>query len=108
MGNLNLRLLAALASNRSSAEIFIAVLLVPGSRLPEYIRQRNRVRVGTFLRAMTIDVPFDRTVKPVIGNALDPDATKGTFAPGAPWTVCITPGTRCCSRPMRIRGACTS
>ena len=59
-------------------------------------RFNRRIQVfdseGTFLRAMTIDVPFDRNVKPVIGNKLDPDAIKGTFAPGAPWTVCITPG----------------
>ena len=26
------------------------------------------------------------------GNALDPNASSGTFAPGAPWAVCITPG----------------
>src|SRR5450631_2163444 len=59
-------------------------------------RFNRRIQVfdsdGTFLRAMTIDVPFDRGVRPVIGNKLDPEATKGTFAPGAPWTVCITPG----------------
>ena len=33
---------------------------------------------GNFLRAMTIDVPFDRNTRPAIGNKLDPDATKGT------------------------------
>ena len=59
-------------------------------------RFNRRIQVfdddGHFLRAMTIDVPFDRNTKPVIGNALDPDATSGTFAPGAPWAICITPG----------------
>jgi hypothetical protein len=59
-------------------------------------RFNRRIQVfdndGHFLRAMTIDVPFDRATKPVIGNALDPDATSGTFSPGAPWALCITPG----------------
>jgi hypothetical protein len=59
-------------------------------------RFNRRIQVfdgeGNFLRAMTIDVPFDHGVKPVIGNALDPNATSGTFAPGAPWALCITPG----------------
>jgi DNA-binding beta-propeller fold protein YncE len=59
-------------------------------------RANRRIQVfngeGTFLRAFTIDVPFDHSVRPVIGNALDPDATAGTFSPGAPWAICITPG----------------
>jgi len=59
-------------------------------------RFNRRIQVfdteGKFLRAITIDVPFDKNVKPAIGNKPDPEATKGTFAPGAPWTVCITPG----------------
>jgi hypothetical protein len=58
-------------------------------------RFNRRIQVfdsnGRFLRAMTIDVPFDRATRPVIGNALNPDATSGTFAPGAPWALCITP-----------------
>src|SRR5947209_17281194 len=41
---------------------------------------------------MTIDVPFDKATRPVIGNPVDPNATSGTFAPGAPWALCITPG----------------
>ena len=59
-------------------------------------RFNRRIQVfdhdGRFLRAMTIDVPFDRATKPVIGNPLNPDATSGTFSPGAPWALCITPG----------------
>jgi DNA-binding beta-propeller fold protein YncE len=59
-------------------------------------RANRRIQVfdgdGTFLRAFTIDVPFDHHIRPVIGNALDPDATAGTFSPGAPWAICITPG----------------
>jgi hypothetical protein len=58
-------------------------------------RFNRRIQVfdsdGNFLRAITIDVPFDHGARPAIGNKPDPDATKGTFAPGAPWTVCITP-----------------
>jgi DNA-binding beta-propeller fold protein YncE len=59
-------------------------------------RFNRRIQVfdgeGKFLRALTIDVPFDRGVKPVIGNRPDPEAKSGTFAPGAPWAICITPG----------------
>ena len=59
-------------------------------------RFNRRIQVfdhdGHFLRAMSIDVPFDRATKPVIGNPLNPDATSGTFSPGAPWAICITPG----------------
>jgi 6-bladed beta-propeller len=59
-------------------------------------RFNRRIQVfdgdGKFLRAITIDVPFDHSARAAIGNKLDPEATKGTFAPGSPWTVCITPG----------------
>jgi hypothetical protein len=58
-------------------------------------RFNRRIQVfdsdGKFLRAITIDVPFDHSVRPAIGNKLDPEAVQGTFAPGAPWAVCITP-----------------
>ena len=59
-------------------------------------RFNRRIQVfdsdGKFLRAISIDVPFDHSIKPVIGNALDPEAKSGTFSPGAPWAICITPG----------------
>ncbi len=59
-------------------------------------RFNRRIQVfdtdGKFLRAMTIDVPFDPAARPAIGNKPDPNARQGTFAPGAPWTLCITPG----------------
>jgi hypothetical protein len=59
-------------------------------------RFNRRIQVfdseGTFLRSITIDVPFDHSIRPVIGNRLDPEAKSGTFAPGAPWALCITPG----------------
>ncbi|HEX4333879.1 MAG TPA: peptidyl-alpha-hydroxyglycine alpha-amidating lyase family protein [Usitatibacter sp.] len=58
-------------------------------------RFNRRIQVfdgdGNFLRAITIDVPFDHDARPAIGAKPDPDAKSGTFAPGAPWTVCITP-----------------
>jgi hypothetical protein len=46
---------------------------------------------GKVLRVITIDVPFDRNARPVIGNRPDPDAKVGTFSAGAPWALCITP-----------------
>jgi NHL repeat len=59
-------------------------------------RFNRRIQVfdgdGKLLRMITIDVPFDRNVRPAIGNKLDPDAKAGTFSPGAPWALCITPG----------------
>jgi DNA-binding beta-propeller fold protein YncE len=61
-------------------------------------RFNRRIQVfdgeGNFQRAITVDVPFDHSARAAIGNKPDPNATKGTFAPGAPWTVCITPGPR--------------
>jgi hypothetical protein len=47
---------------------------------------------GKFLRQITIDVPLDyAAAMPAIGNKPAADVT-GTQSPGAPWTVCITPG----------------
>jgi streptogramin lyase len=63
-----------------------------------YVADRGNRRIqvfdgdGKLLRIMQIDVPFDHTVVPVIGNPLDPEAKAGTFSPGAPWALCITPG----------------
>jgi hypothetical protein len=61
-------------------------------------RGNGRIRVfdgdGKFLRIIKIDVPFDDSARPAIGNKpklpLPPGAQ--TMAPGAPWAVCITPG----------------
>jgi hypothetical protein len=61
-----------------------------------YVADRGNRRIqvfdsdGKFLRAMTIDVPVDANARPAIGNK--PSASVvGTMAPGAPWTVCISP-----------------
>jgi DNA-binding beta-propeller fold protein YncE len=61
-----------------------------------YVADRGNRRIqvfdgdGKFLRQMTIDVPAPPDARAAIGNK--PTATTGTMAPGAPWTVCITPG----------------
>jgi DNA-binding beta-propeller fold protein YncE len=60
-------------------------------------RGNHRIQVfdgdGTFLRQIVIDVPVPAGAKPAIGNMPDEALmSKGTFAPGSPWTICITPG----------------
>ncbi|MDB5903703.1 MAG: repeat containing protein [Betaproteobacteria bacterium] len=67
-----------------------------------YVADRGNRRIqvfdgeGNVLREIRIDVPFDPRIKPAIGDV--PDVVKLeaagsplTQAPGAPWTVCITP-----------------
>jgi len=62
-----------------------------------YVADRGNRRIqvfdgdGTFIRQITIDVPVPPDARPAIGNKPGPDVT-GTMAPGAPWTICITPG----------------
>jgi DNA-binding beta-propeller fold protein YncE len=64
-----------------------------------YVADRGNRRIqvfdteGRFLRIITLDVPFDETVRPAIGNKPDLKTYQQvlTFVPGAPWTVCITP-----------------
>lgn len=61
-----------------------------------YVADRGNRRIqvfdgeGKFLRQITIDVPVDPDARPAIGAK--PTATTGAMAPGAPWTICITPG----------------
>jgi hypothetical protein len=66
-----------------------------------FVADRGNRRVQVFdtegrpLRQFTIDVPFDPDAKPAIGNKPVLPIAEGspqTMAPGAPWTVCITPG----------------
>jgi len=68
-----------------------------------YVADRGNRRIqvfdtsGEFLRQITIDVPVPPDAHPAMGPkpAPRPDgtyATPQTMAPGAPWTVCITPG----------------
>src|SRR6267143_515178 len=61
-----------------------------------YVADRGNRRIqvfntdGKFLRQFTIDVPAPADARPAIGNK--PASTAGTMSPGAPWTLCITPG----------------
>jgi len=67
----------------------------PQGRLYVADRGNRRIQVfdgdGRFLRQITIDVPVDPGARPAIGPK--PTATAGPMAPGAPWAICITPGT---------------
>ncbi len=63
-----------------------------------YVANRGNARIevfnsdGKYLRQIKINEPFDyEHALPAIGNKPGPNAT-GTMSPGAPWTVCITPG----------------
>ena len=61
-----------------------------------YVADRGNRRIqvfdtdGKFLRQITIDVPAPADARAAIGAK--PIANTGTMAPGAPWTLCITPG----------------
>ena len=68
-----------------------------------YVADRGNRRIqvfdgdGNFLREIRINVPYDASARPAIGNLPDVaklEAAGGPFVmtPGAPWTVCITPG----------------
>jgi DNA-binding beta-propeller fold protein YncE len=59
-------------------------------------RGNHRIQVfdgdGKFLRQFTIDVPVPSDAKPAIGKIPDEAVVAGgTFAPGSPWAICITP-----------------
>jgi hypothetical protein len=64
-----------------------------------YVADRGNRRIqvfdgeGNFQRAMTIDVPFDDSARPAIGNKpnLQTYQKVQTLVPGSPWTLCITP-----------------
>ena len=61
-----------------------------------YVADRGNRRIqvfdtdGKFLRQITIDVPAPADARAAI--SAKPTANTGTMAPGAPWTLCITPG----------------
>src|SRR5581483_1327854 len=62
-----------------------------------YVADRGNRRIqvfdndGKLLRQIHIDVPVPADAQPAIGNKPGPNVT-GTMAPGAPWAICITPG----------------
>jgi DNA-binding beta-propeller fold protein YncE len=79
-----------------------------------YVADRGNGRIqvfdgnGTILRQIKIDVPYDHTLHPWLGNMPEAGGRGGipgqassadaaapvnlTMLPGTPWTVCITPG----------------
>ena len=63
-----------------------------------YVADRGNGRIevfdgnGAFLREMKIDVPFDHSIRPAIGNMPNLNAVNKTMSPGSPWAICITPG----------------
>ena len=64
-----------------------------------YVADRGNGRIqvfdgeGKFLRIMTMNVPFDDSARPAIGNkpTLQTYQKVMTMAPGSPWALCITP-----------------
>jgi len=59
-------------------------------------RGNHRIQVfdgdGKFLRQFTINVPVAPDARPAIGKKPDEAMiANGTFAPGSPWAICITP-----------------
>jgi hypothetical protein len=63
-----------------------------------YVADRGNARMqvfdrdGKFLRIIKINVPPPPGARQVLGDTPDTPLTTGAFAPGAPWTICITPG----------------
>jgi DNA-binding beta-propeller fold protein YncE len=66
-----------------------------------YVADRGNRRVqvfdgdGKLLRIISINVPVPPDAHPAIGNPITvpaPEMANQTMQPGAPWTVCITPG----------------
>ena len=65
-----------------------------------YVADRGNRRIqvfdsdGKFLREIHIDVPVPPDAHPWMGNpiVINPQGANNTMQPGAPWTVCITPG----------------
>jgi sugar lactone lactonase YvrE len=63
-----------------------------------YVADRGNRRIqvfsadGVYQRSISVThVPVPANAKPAIGDPIPAEAT-GTQSPGAPWTVCITPG----------------
>jgi sugar lactone lactonase YvrE len=63
-----------------------------------YVANRGNSRIevfdsnGQYIRQIKINLPLPADAKPAIGNTPNPETGPGTQSPGAPWTVCITPG----------------
>ena len=71
-----------------------------------YVADRGNRRIqvfnvdGKLQRIIKIDVPFDPSIKPAIGETPDvskkddPAVVNKVMMPGSPWALCITPGTK--------------
>jgi DNA-binding beta-propeller fold protein YncE len=63
-----------------------------------YVADRGNGRIqvfdnnGKYQREIKIEVPVPAGARAAIGATPNPDAARGTFAPGSPWAICITPG----------------
>ena len=69
-----------------------------------YVADRGNRRIqvfdgnGNVLRVIQVDVPYDASIRPAIGNMPDvakkddPQLGNKLMMPGAPWALCITPG----------------
>jgi NHL repeat len=64
-----------------------------------YVADRGNRRIqvfdgdGNFQRQFTIDLPVPADARPAIGSIPNEAAiAAGTFAPGSPWAICISPG----------------
>jgi hypothetical protein len=64
-----------------------------------YVADRGNGRIqvfdsdGALQREIKISVPVPAGARTAIGpTPANPDAARGTMAPGAPWAICITPG----------------
>ena len=63
-----------------------------------YVADRGNVRIqvldtsGNVIDILRIDVPVPPDAPVAIGDRPSPDDRVGTFKPGAPWALCITPG----------------
>jgi hypothetical protein len=63
-----------------------------------YVADRGNGRIqvfdgnGQFQREIKINVPVPPGARAAIGATPNPETARGTFAPGSPWAICITPG----------------
>ena len=62
-----------------------------------YVADRGNRRIqvfdtqGRFIREIHINVSYDPNTRPAIGNRPSGALLNGTFGPGAPWAICISP-----------------
>jgi DNA-binding beta-propeller fold protein YncE len=63
-----------------------------------YVADRGNTRIqvfdgdGKYLREIHVNVPYDHSIHPWMGNMPQEGSAGGTNGNGAPWAICITPG----------------